>query len=300
MKNISKTKFGLLGLAYDTSASLGLPGARYAPGKIRNSLQWILNRIKDNKIYDTEAHRIVDMADIEMKDFGDVLISRYNHQQSLAEIKAGIEQLLAGGYSPILLGGDHSVTLPGFQALHDHAGGNIGIIQLDSHLDLVEDSFVQGKYSGSSEIRRAIEMEKIKGDNVVQIGIRGYNYAEHFQYINENNITVIPPGQIFEKGIDAIAAKALEVAGRGTQHIYLTVDIDVLDSAFAPGSGANEPGGITSYQLFSFVKKVAPYVDMIDIVEVNPLTDYNDMTSTVAARLVFDYIVANYYAACQA
>lgn len=300
MKNTIKNKFGLLGLAYDTSASLGLPGARYAPGKIRNSLQWILNRIKDNKIYDTSANCIVDMSKIEMKDFGDVFISRYNHQQSLAEIKASIDKLLVEGCSPILLGGDHSVTLPGIQALHDHANGNIGIIQLDSHLDLVDNSFVQGQYSGSSEIRRAIEMDKIKGDNVVQIGIRGYNYAEHFHYINDHNITVITPEQIFEKGMNDIAKKALEIAGRETDKIYLTVDIDVLDSAFAPGSGANEPGGINSCQLFSFIKKVAPYMDIIDIVEVNPLTDYNDMTSTVAARIVFDYIVANYYAAFQA
>lgn len=297
MNQLKKSKFGLLGLAYDTSASLGLPGARYAPDAIRKSLQWILNRIQDQQIFDTEANAIVDMSQIEYKDFGNVHISRYDHAQSVAEMKEQISRLLTSGYAPILLGGDHSVTLPGFQALHDYADGNIGIIQLDSHLDLVEDSFVQGKFSGSSEIRRAIEMDKYNAGNVVQIGIRGYNYAEHYHFIKENKITVIPPGEIFEQGISRIADKALEIAGRGTKHIYLTIDIDVLDSAFAPGSGANEPGGISSYQLFSFLKKVAPFVDVIDIVEVNPLSDYNNMTSTVAAKLVFDYIVANYWAA---
>lgn len=88
----------------------------------------------------------------------------------------------------------------------------------------------------------------------------------------------------------------MELASKGVEKIYFTLDIDVLDSAFAPGSGANEPGGISTYQLFKFVKEVAPYVDAIDIVEVNPMTDYRNMTSTVASKIIMDFIVANYYA----
>lgn len=288
-----KNKFGILGLSYDTSASLGWPGARYAPKEIRNSLQWILNRVKDNKIYDTEKDVVVDLDKVDMKDFGDVYISRYSHEKSQDEMKLKIDELMESGFSPILLGGDHSVSWPGIRSLYDCTSGNIGIIHLDAHLDLVDESFIQGRYSGSSEIRRAIELERISGNNVVQIGIRGYNYAEHYYYIKENGITVLTPEKIFDMGIGAVAEKALEIASKGTEHIYLTVDIDVLDSAFAPGSGANEPGGISSYQLFSFVKKVAPYVDVIDIVEVNPMTDYRNMTSTVASKIVFDYIVSS-------
>lgn len=291
-----KNKFGILGLAYDTTASLGWPGARYAPARIRNSLQWIMNRVKDNKIFDTEINRVIDMSKLSIKDFGDVNISRYNHEKSIDEIKACIDNIFREGYAPILLGGDHSVTWPGIRSLYDNTSGKIGIIQLDTHLDLVENSPVQGNYSGSSEIRRAAEMERIKGENIVQVGIRGYNYAEHYDFIKESGISVITPDAFFEEGAKNVAKRALELASKGTEHIYLTLDIDVLDSAFAPGSGANEPGGINSYQLFTFIKSVAPYVDVIDIVEVNPMTDYRDMTSIVASRVIFDYIISNYYA----
>lgn len=290
------SKFGILGLAYDTTASLGWPGARYAPNEIRNSLQWILNRIRDNMIFDTENNEIVDMSKVDIKDYGDIKISRYSHEKSIDEMKKCIDNVFKDGYTPILLGGDHSVTWPGIKSLYDNTDGNIGIIHLDTHLDLVEDSEIQGKYSGSSEIRRAIELDRIDGSNVVQIGIRGYNYAEHYHFIKNNGITVITPDELFEKGVKNIAKRALEIASKGTDHIYLTIDIDVLDSAFAPGSGANEPGGISSYELFKFVKAVAPYVDAVDIVEVNPMTDYRGMTSTVASKLIFDFIISNYYA----
>ena len=295
MKKKIKNKFGILGLAYDTSASLGWPGARYAPDQIRDSLKWILNRVRNNELFDTERNRIIDMAKLTIKDFGDTYISRYNHEKSIDEIKSQIDKLFEEDFTPILLGGDHSVTWPGILSLYDNTKGNIGIIQMDAHLDLVDDSYVQGKFSGSSEIRRATEMDRISGSNVVQVGIRGYNYAEHYHYIKDNDILVINPEAFYTTGIKEIALQALEKAGKGTDHIYLTVDIDVLDSAFAPGSGANEPGGINTYHLYSFIKEVAPYVDVIDIVEVNPLTDYRNMTSTVAAKLLFDFISANYY-----
>lgn len=296
MEKKLKNKFGILGLAYDTTTSLGWPGARYAPEQIRNSLKWILNRVRDNKLFDTESNRVVDMSTLTIKDFGDVNISRYNHEKSIEEIKVCIDNVFKEGYAPILLGGDHSVTFPGIRSLYDNTSGKIGIIQLDTHLDLTEDSPMQGRYSGSSEIRRAIEMNRISGENVVQVGIRGYNYAEHYNFIKESGITVITPDAFFEEGVKNVAKRALELASKGTEHVYLTLDIDVLDSAFAPGSGANEPGGISSYQLFAFIKSVAPYVDVIDIVEVNPMTDYKDMTSIVAAKVIFDYIVSNYYA----
>ena len=138
--NKLKNKFGILGLSYDTSASLGWPGARYAPKEIRNSLQWIINRIRDNQLFDTESNRIVDMSKVAIKDFGDINISRYDHEKSIDEIKVYIDKLFEDSFTPILLGGDHSVTWPGIKSLYDNSTGNIGIIQLDAHLDLVEDS----------------------------------------------------------------------------------------------------------------------------------------------------------------
>jgi agmatinase len=292
-----KNKFGILGMSYDTTTSKGYPGARYAPEQIRKSLQWIKNRIEDGMLFDLEANRLIDMSKFEIKDYGDTdKISRYDNKKALDEIKSNIDKIYEEGYSPILLGGDHSTGWPGIKALHDNTKGRIGIIHVDSHLDLVKESPIQGLYSGSSQMRRASELDRISPENFVQIGMRSYNSPEHYHFIKDSKITLIPANQVLETSIEEVAKKALEVASRGTDHIYMSVDIDVLDSAFAPGSGANEPGGLTSYQLFKFVKLVAPYIDAIDIVEVNPLMDYNNMTSIVASKLLFDYIISNYYA----
>jgi len=292
-----KNKFGIMGMTYDTSASKGYPGARYAPEQIRKSLQWIKNRVEDNMLFDVEANRLINLSKLEIKDFGDTnQISRYDNKQSLEEIKNNIDKIYQEGYSPILLGGDHSTGWPGIKALYDNTEGNIGIIHVDAHLDLVKDSPIQGLYSGSSQMRRASELDRINTKNFVQIGMRSYNSPEHYHFIKNSNITLIPANEVFETSIEEAAKKAIEVASEGTDNIYMSIDIDVLDSAFAPGSGANEPGGFTSYQLFKFVKLVAPYVDAIDIVEVNPMTDFNNMTSIVASKLLFDYIISNYYA----
>ena len=297
MKIKHKNKFGILGMSYDTTTSKGYPGARYAPEQIRKSLQWIKNRIEDGMLFDVEANRLIDMSKFEIKDYGDTdKISRYDNKKALDEIKSNIDKKYEEEYYPILLGGDHSTGWPGIKALHDNTKGRIGIIHVDSHLDLVKESPIQGLYSGSSQMRRASELDRISPENFVQIGMRSYNSPEHYHFIKDSKITLIPANQVLETSIEEVAKKALEVASRGTDHIYMSVDIDVLDSAFAPGSGANEPGGLTSYQLFKFVKLVAPYIDAIDIVEVNPLMDYNNMTSIVASKLLFDYIISNYYA----
>lgn len=296
MKVKYKNKFGLMGMSYDTSTSKGYPGARYAPEQIRKSLQWIMNRVEDGMLFDVEANRLIDLSKFEIKDFGDTnQISRYDNKKALDEIKSNIDKIYEAGYSPILLGGDHSTGWPGIKALYDNTKGNIGIIHVDAHLDLVKDSPIQGLYSGSSQMRRASELDRIDAKNFVQIGMRSYNSPEHYHFIKDSNITLIPANQVFETSIEEVAKKAIEVASNGTDHIYMSIDIDVLDSAFAPGSGANEPGGFTSYQLFKLAKLVAPYIDALDIVEVNPMTDYNNMTSIVASKLLYDYVISNYY-----
>ncbi|SHJ25857.1 formiminoglutamase [Dethiosulfatibacter aminovorans DSM 17477] len=295
-----KHKFGLYGITYDTSAGRGWPGSRYAPDSIRKAMAGVQSRMEGNKLFDVVNNKIIDYNQIDFKDFGNTdQISRYDHEKTIQEIKEEINKIFREGYTPILLGGDHSVTWPGILSLYENTSGKIGIIDLDAHLDIKDDSPVQGKYSGSSQIRRAIELERIDGKNVVEIGPRGYNYPEHFDFIRDSQMTIIPPDEVFEKGADKVAERALALASEGVDHIYLTVDIDVLDTAFAWGSGGQEPAGITSYQLSRFVKKVAPYVDIIDIVEVNPMTDHRELTSTVAANLVLDFIAAVYNAGCE-
>lgn len=294
---MNKLKYGILGLNYDTEAGRGWPGARYAPDSIRRAMAGIMNRMEDGHLFDVCNNYLVDFNKIEIKDFGNVdQIARYDHERSLKEMAQEIGNIMTDGYTPILLGGDHSVTNAGFMAIHDKKPGKIGIIDLDAHLDLKFDSTAQGRFSGSSEIRRAIEMDRIDAKNVVEIGPRGFNYPEHYHYIKESGMKIFTPREVFEQGAKEIARKALEIACDGTDYVYLTVDIDALDLAYALGSGGQEPAGLNHFQMSDLIRAFAPHVDVIDFVEVNPMTDHRELTSHVAANLILDYLSGAYYA----
>ena len=131
----------------------------------------------------------------------------------------------------------------------------------------------------------------------MEIGPRGYNYPEHYHFIKESGMTIITPKEVFANGAEATAKKILDIVSDGTEHIYMTVDIDALDMAYALGSGGQEPAGLNHFQLSDMIRYLAPYVDVIDIVEVNPMTDHRELTSHVAANLILDYISGAYYAA---
>ena len=293
---MDKLKFGILGLNYDTEAGRGWPGARYAPKSIRNAMSGIMNRMEDGYLFDVNENRLVDYNKIDLKDVGDCdEIVHYNHYQALTDMAEEIKKVMKEGYKPILLGGDHSVTNAGIMALHDVADGKIGIIDFDAHLDLKVDSKVQGKYSGSSEIRRATEMEKYDAKNIVEIGPRGYNYPEHYGFIKESGLNIFTARDVNRLGVEEVAKRTLEKVRENTSYVYMTVDIDALDMAFALGSGGQEPAGLTHFQLSDLIKACAPYVDVIDFVEVNPMTDHRELTSHVCANLVLDYIAARYY-----
>lgn len=291
-------KFGMLGLNYDTEAGRGWPGARYAPNSIRGALSGIMNRMEDNKLFDVCNNFLVDYNKIDFKDFGNCDdIVHYDHYQALQGMAEKIKKIMAEGYKPLLLGGDHSVTNAGFMALHDVADGRIGIIDFDAHLDLKVDSPVQGRFSGSSEIRRASEMEKYDARNIVEIGPRGFNYPEHYHFIKESGLTVITPREVQKHGVEEIARRTLEIVRKNTDYVYMTVDIDCLDMAYALGSGGQEPAGLSHFELSDLIRAFAPYVDVVDFVEVNPMTDHRELTSHVCANLILDYIAAAYYEA---
>ena len=288
---MDKIKLGILGLNYDTEAGRGWPGARYAPDSIRRALSGIMNRVEDGYLFDVCNNKLINLNQFEIKDFGNTdQICHYSHVQALKEMSECIQKVISSGFIPILLGGDHSVTNAGFDALYQATKGKIGIIDFDAHLDLKFDSPVQGKYSGSSEIRRAVERERISAKNVVEIGPSGFNYPEHYHFIKESGITIFSPKEVSEKGAKEIARKALEIAGNGTEAIYVTVDIDSLDMAYALGSGGQEPAGLNHFQLAEMIRIIAPKTAVIDYVEVNPMTDHRELTSHVCANLILEFI----------
>ncbi len=288
---MKKRNFGILGFPWDGGASLGRPGARYAPKAIRETAQWLQNRIQDQKVYNVEKRQLIDFKEQQIVDYGDIDIVAYSTEATFKNAENRVLDILRDNAFPFILGGDHSISYPGIKALHDHTGGRIGIIQFDAHLDLVDDSPVQGKFSQSSQMRRALELERIKPHNIVQIGVRSYNYPWYAEYLKESGIVQITAREVHGMTHEEVIKRALD-ACKDVDYIYLTFDIDVLDPAFAPGSGANEPGGLTPVQCFSILDGLYPHIHAMDIAEVNPLYDHQDVTTSMAARVLFDCATA--------
>jgi formiminoglutamase/agmatinase len=289
-----RKKYGIVGAPWDEDASHGRPGSRFAPESIRRNARWIFDRIVDGKVLDLEDFRLIDLSEIGVKDFGDIEICSYDHAETKKRICDKIKSLHVDGFIPILLGGDCSVTYPQIQALCEIHGNNIGIVHFDGHLDLLDSTPIQGKFSHSSSIRRAIDTLGVNPRKIVQIGCRCYNYPGYYDFIMNSGITEISPRELYKTGIEAVAQKTLDIAWDGVEAVLVTIDIDVLEGVYAPGSGANETGGLTTFELQEIMKILAPHTASFNVTEVNPAYDVNDFSSIAAAKLFFDFIVHNY------
>lgn len=186
---------------------------------------------------------------------------------------------------PICLGGDHSITYPLFKAFSQKFK-NPGLIIFDTHPDTYyEEDYL---YVHSGWLKFLVEENAINPKNVIIIGIRNAD-PEEIDYMKEKNIAFFTMKQLFNN-IEDICDVVMEKA-RNFGNLYISVDIDVLDPAFAPGTGCIEPGGMSSRELIYFIQrlKLLKNLKMMDIVEVNPKIDFNNMTSKVAAKIIGEF-----------
>ncbi len=281
-------KIALLGVPFDSAASISKPGSRYAPEKIRTALiDWNIFWVQNGAFYDVDSGCIIRMDDYAFIDHGDSIINGADHTKTLDNARSLMSDILKEGAFPIAVGGAHEISIPLLQAFHDFQDGPLGIIHMDAHLDLVDENPRQGCLSGSSPMRRALEMGRYSPKRLVQVGVRGFNYAEQYEYIQRMGIHHISASRMHEIGAREAANIALEKSTAKGAKVYLSLDIDAIDYAFAPGTGSEEAGGLTSAQVLQFMRIVAPHIGAMDIVEVNPLIDQQDVTSILASQIIF-------------
>lgn len=292
----ARHRFSVIGFPWDFGSSLGRPGARYGPEEIRKSAAWNLNRIREGRVWDVEGGQVVDLSAVEIADQGDVDLAAHDTELTFQRAQAMVTEALAGDRFPIVLGGDHAISLPPIRALAA-ARQRIGIVQLDAHLDLVDFSPRQGSLSQSNQIRRALELPQMSAAGLIQVGLRGLNYPEYADFCRQQGITQLTAGEALDQGAEAVAGRCLEVAGADGAAIYLTLDIDALDPSSAPGAGAHEHGGLTPRFVSALIRRLAPAVSAFDIAEVNPMFDLHGMTSNLASKLMWDLILARVSAA---
>jgi agmatinase len=219
-------------------------------------------------------------------DFGDAPVVPADPARSHAAIEATVAQVLAAGAIPVVLGGDHSVTEPEVRACAA-VHGPVGVVHFDTHTDTGVEVFGVERSHGTF-VRRLVDAGLIDARRYAQIGLRGYWPGEaEFAWQAERGITSLFMHDVRDLGIREVLRRAMDAVGPGP--VFLTVDVDVLDPAFIPGTGTPEPGGLTSSELLLAVRTVAAGLDLVgaDVVEVIPTA----VGSADASALVADRIV---------
>ena len=219
-------------------------------------------------------------------DYGDAPVTPADPAASHAAIERTVGEVLAAGVVPIVLGGDHSIAEPDVRACA-RAHGPVGLIHFDTHTDTARELYGV-EINHGTPMYRLVEEGSVDPKRYVQIGLRGYwPGEEEFAWQAKHGITALFMHDVRDLGIREVVGRAVGIAGDGP--VFLTVDVDVLDPAFAPGTGTPEPGGMTSAELLWAVREVSRRLQLVgaDVVEVAPTAVGSaDITALVADRLV--------------
>jgi agmatinase len=282
LPHVTETKgvdVAIVGVPFDTGASYRV-GARFGPEAIR-SVSALLrhhNEVLDVSIFDHCS----------VVDYGDLPVNPGYIEDSYKMIEEGLLPILDGGVTPILLGGDHSVTLPELRAMVK-THGPVALIHFDSHSDTGDKRFGR-KYTHGTPFRRAVEEELILVDHSIQAGMRGSIYSrDSLDDARKMGFDLVTSVEAQEQGIDELIRRIRDRAGDAKA--FVTFDIDFVDPAYAPGTGTPEVGGFTSSEALRVVRGLRD-LDLVgfDLVEVLPQYDPSQITALLAANLVYEFI----------
>ena len=256
------------------------PGTRMGPRAIRTEST------------DTGGHLEAGVdwnADLTVVDYGDAAVVPADPAASHRGIESIVSEVRRSGTIPLILGGDHSITEPCVRGCASE--GPLGLIHFDAHTDTASELWGV-EVSHGTPMRRLVEQGHVDARRYAQIGLRGYWPGEpEFAWQESVGITSFFMHDVRELGIAAVVERTTEIVGDGP--VYLTVDIDSLDPAFAPGTGTPEPGGMNVHELLSACRRVADAVELVgaDVVEVLPARSGPvDVTALMAGRIVSEIL----------
>ena len=264
----------LIGIPMDLGVT-NRSGARFGPRAVRT-----VERVGPySHALDEVPRGVLNAADV-----GDVpMQSRFSLAQSLLDIETYYKKVVAAGVIPLSVGGDHSMTYPILKALGENEP--VGMVHIDAHMD-TGGAYEGEKFHHGAPFRQAVLSGVLDPERSVQIGIRGASEINgEFSY--ESGMTVIHAEDVERQGVDAVVATAKNVVG--DQPFYITIDVDGIDPAYAPGTGTPEVGGLTPLQVQMILRELAG-LNIIggDVVEVAPQYDPTTNTAHVAAQLLFE------------
>ncbi|WP_281967755.1 agmatinase [Roseovarius nanhaiticus] len=269
----------ILGAPFDGGTQFR-PGARFGPRSVREAST--LFSFGHGGAYDHEDDLTYLGADVRIVDIGDADIIHTDTAQSHANIAAGVRAILKAGALPVTIGGDHSINIPCIDAFEGH--GDIHILQIDAHLDFVDER--HGVRNGhGNPMRRAAEKPYVTG--LTQLGIRNVSSTakEGYDAARAMGSDILSVRQCRAMGPKALAGRIPEGA-----RVYITLDIDGFCPSIAPGTGTPSHGGFLYYDVLELLQQVAQRNEIvgIDLVEVAPAYDAGDSTSVLAAQVLLN------------
>lgn len=267
-------EYVIFGVPFDGTSSFRA-GSRFAPDAMRKASA---NFESYNAFFD------IDLAELPIHDAGD-LEPYASVDDTLRDLFYAVEPIAKDGKIPIMLGGEHSLTLPCVKACAKHAGDDLGVVVLDAHFDL------RDEYSGLKNNHACVSRHIIDEvtDNYVSIGIRS-GPKEEWDFAKENNIRYYTPDDVATKGIKNVLDEVIKYLD--CSKIYLSLDMDALDPSFAPALGTPEPFGLDALDVREMIRTLAPMSVGFDIVEIAPEYD-GGQTAILGTKLMREFIAAH-------
>jgi agmatinase/guanidinopropionase len=279
-RDLTEVDVAVMGVPFDGGTSYR-SGTRMGPRKIREAslMLWGYNNVQS----------IAPLEWLDVVDYGDVDVVPMSIEATMEHITAEAKEVLDSRTTLVTLGGDHSITLPLLRA-HAAAFGPLAVVHFDSHPDTWESEFGGQLCSHGTPFRRAIEEGLIDTSAYIQVGIRGSTSGpEDLAEARQLGARVLPIETVFDLGIPQVIQTIQGMMGE--RRVYVSLDIDAVDPAFAPGTGTPEVGGLTSFQILQLVRGLKGLnIVGFDLVEVNPSYDHGDVTSILAANLAFEFL----------
>lgn len=285
LDQVARADVAVVGVPFDTGVSYR-PGARFGANHVRESSRLLRPY---NPAQDISPFELAQVADA-----GDMAVNPFNINEAIEEIQQNALELTApeaGGRSAKLLtlGGDHTIALPLLRAASERAGAPVALLHFDAHLD-TWDTYFGAEYTHGTPFRRAVEEGILDTEAISHVGTRGPLYGKKdLEDDKRFGFGVVTSADVFRQGVDEVVHKLRDRIGN--RPLYVSIDIDVLDPAHAPGTGTPEAGGITSRELLEILRGLRG-MNLIgaDVVEVAPAYDHAEITGVAASHVAYDLV----------
>ena len=279
LDEVEHADVGVTGIPFDSGVTYR-PGARFGPIAVRNASRLLRGYHAGLDVRPFTAQQVADA--------GDIACNPFSIDESIAQIEAGSRELLGAADRLVCIGGDHTIALPLLRSVRERHGP-VGLVHFDAHLD-TWDTYFGATYTHGTPFRRAWEEGLLLEDRSIHLGIRGPLFsAEDLVDDASFGFRILTAWDVLELGIAETAARVRERVGDAP--MYVSIDIDALDPAFAPGTGTPEAGGMTSRELLGILRALRG-LDLVgaDVVEVAPAYDHADITAVAASHAVYELV----------